>query len=164
MIFLEPKESMVFIKDKQYIANIETDKGNITCELFYKNAPISVTNFIQLSKNGFYNGLCFHRVISNFVIQGGDPLNDGTGGPGYTLPSEIGLKHKKGSLCWARLSDQVNPQKRSSGSQFYITLEDIPYLDGEYTVFGQIIDGFNVINGIKKGDIIKKISINIDEK
>lgn len=160
--FEEPKSAMTFDLTKSYKALIHTQKGNITCELFPKQAPISVTNFIQLSQGGFYDGLTFHRVVPGFVIQGGDPQGTGMGGPGYTIKAEIGLPHKKGALCWARLPDQVNPQKRSSGSQFYLTLEATPFLDGEYTVFGQIIFGIEVISRIRQGDIIEKIDILVE--
>lgn len=162
MKFSEPKQSMNFEKNKKYLAIISTTKGEIICELFPDEAPFSVTNFIQLAQGGFYNGLTFHRVVTNFVIQGGDPLGTGLGGPGYTIPSEIKLPHLEGALAWARLPDQVNPQKRSSGSQFYITLDKIPYLDNEYTVFGQTISGSDIVKKICIGDKIKQIEIKID--
>jgi peptidyl-prolyl cis-trans isomerase B (cyclophilin B) len=161
MQFAEPSKPMTFDEKKSYLAVIQTSKGEITCELYPKKAPLSVTNFIQLAEGGFYNGLIFHRVVPNFVVQGGDPEGSGRGGPGYTLTSEISLPHQKGALAWARLPDHVNPQKKSSGSQFYITLEKIPYLDGEYTVFGQTINGMDVIKLIEQGDVIKKIDIVI---
>ncbi|MGE5196340.1 MAG: peptidylprolyl isomerase [Anaerolineae bacterium] len=159
MNFSEPKEPMAFESGKTYQAIIYTTKGQIICELRPDKAPLSVTNFIQLVRGGFYNGLSFHRVVPNFVIQGGDPKGNGTGGPGYTVPAEIGLSHEKGALAWARLADQVNPERRSSGSQFYITLEKVPYLDGNYTVFGQTIKGVDVIQKIEQGDRIEKIEI-----
>lgn len=161
MKFTEPKKAMAFDEGKTYKAVIHTTKGDITVELFPLRAPLSVTNFITLANGGFYDGLTFHRVVSNFVIQGGDPEGTGQGGPGYTVPAEIGLPHTKGALAWARLPDQVNPQKRSSGSQFYITLEEVPYLDGEYTVFGQTISGQDVTKKIKAGDKIEEIEIII---
>lgn len=154
-----PKESMSFEEGKTYSAVIHTSKGDILVELNVKEAPLSVTNFIQLAKSGFYNGLTFHRVVPNFVVQGGDPTGTGTGGPGYVLPAEIKLPHIEGALAWARLPDHANPQKKSSGSQFYITLEKIPYLDGEYTVFGRTVSGMNVVKGIEQGDVIKGIEI-----
>lgn len=157
----EPKKAMEFEKGKKYRAVIHTNKGKIICELFPEKAPLSVTNFIYLTNNGFYNGLTFHRVVKDFVIQGGDPEGTGQGGPGYTIPAEIGLKHKQGALAWARLPDQVNPEKRSSGSQFYITLSEIPYLDGEYTVFGQTIEGMDVVKKIAMRDKIEKIEVEI---
>ncbi len=159
MKFSEPSKPLAFEEGKTYSAVITTSKGDITCELYPKVAPLSVTNFIQLAEGGFYDGLIFHRVVPNFVIQGGDPDGTGRGGPGYTIASEIKLPHLKGALAWARLPDHVNPQKKSSGSQFYITLENIPYLDGEYTVFGQMTTGADIIKTIEQGDVIKKIKI-----
>lgn len=161
MQFKEPTTPKVFEAGRSYQAMIYTPNGTIVCELYPDKAPLSVTNFIQLAEGGFYNGLIFHRVVPNFVIQGGDPEGTGRGGPGYTIKSEIGLPHEKGALAWARLPDHVNPKKRSSGSQFYITLEAIPYLDGEYTVFGKTISGMDVVNQIEQGDVIKKIEIVI---
>lgn len=159
MQFTEPQKSLVFEEGKTYKAVIHTSKGDITCLLDPKTAPLSVTNFIQLATGGFYNGLTFHRVVPDFVIQGGDPEGTGRGGPGYTVPAEIKLSHIEGALAWARLPDQANPKKRSSGSQFYITLAKIPYLDGEYTVFGSTISGMDVVKQIEQGDVIKTIEI-----
>jgi cyclophilin family peptidyl-prolyl cis-trans isomerase len=159
MKFTEPTQALSFEKDKSYWATIYTSKGNVLCQLFPEKAPISVTNFIQLSKGNFYDGLTFHRVVPNFVVQGGDPQGSGAGGPGYTLPAEIGLLHESGALAWARLPDTVNPNRRSSGSQFYITLDNVPFLDREYTVFGQTTAGFDVLQQIRQGDKIEKIEI-----
>lgn len=154
----EPKASTVDAS-KKYTALIKTAKGDIVLELYPKEAPLSVSNFKQLADAGFYNGLTFHRVVPGFVIQGGDPQGTGSGGPGYTVPAEIGLPHKKGALAWARLGDEMNPQQRSSGSQFYITLEPTPMLDGQYTVFGQTLSGMNVVEMIKKGDKIESVTV-----
>lgn len=148
--------------DKKYKAVIKTAKGEVVCELDAKAAPFSVTNFKNLANGGFYDGLIFHRVEPGFVVQGGDPKGDGTGGPGYTIPAEIGLKHIKGALAWARTGDAVNPQRRSSGSQFYITLAPTPFLDGAYTVFGRTISGMNVVEKISRGD--KILSIKVTEE
>lgn len=147
--------------NKTYEAVIATSKGDIKVSLDVKKAPWSVNNFVYLAKAGYYDGLTFHRVEPGFVVQGGDPKGDGTGGPGYTVVSEAtnGLKHGKGALAWARLGDQANPQRRSSGSQFYITLAPTPFLDGAYTVFGQTIAGQEVADKIARGDTIKKITI-----
>ncbi|MBU0505814.1 peptidylprolyl isomerase [bacterium] len=144
-----------------YTATIKTDKGNIVCELNTEKAPYSVTNFIQLAQGGYYNGLTFHRVEPNFVIQGGDPDGNGTGGPGYTVTGEVanGLLHVEGALAWARTGDAVNPEKRSSGSQFYITLAPTPFLDGNYTVFGKTLEGMDVVKQIAVGD--KMLSVDI---
>ena len=105
MQFNEPSKAMVFEEGKNYLAVIHTSKGDITCELNSREAPMSVTNFIQLAKGGFYNGLVFHRVVPNFVVQGGDPEGTGRGGPGYTVSAEIKLPHQQGALAWARLPD-----------------------------------------------------------
>jgi cyclophilin family peptidyl-prolyl cis-trans isomerase len=167
---------------------IETNKGTMTVML-YDETPIHRDNFVKLAEAGFYEGLLFHRVIENFMIQGGDPLSKnaapgqslGNGGPGYTLPAEIVPKyfHKYGALAAARTADQTNPQRRSSGSQFYIvqgrtytdmqldnmekqmftqfteeqrdaynTVGGVPHLDAQYTVFGEVVEGFNVIKAI----------------
>ncbi len=157
----EPTQAMTFEKGKTYEAVIHTTKGDITCQLNTEKAPLSVTNFIQLAQMGFYNGLKFHRVVPNFVVQGGDPDGTGADGPGYTVAAEIGLPHHKGALAWARQGDHVNPKKRSSGSQFYITLEATPFLDGEYTVFGQTIKGEDIVQKIRQGDKIEKVDIII---
>ena len=162
MKFTEPKKAMTFESGKTYKAVIHTKKGKITCELFPERAPLSATNFITLAEGGFYDGLTFHRVVTGFVIQGGDPEGTGQGGPGYTVPAEIGLPHEEGALAWARLPDEVNPKKRSSGSQFYITLDKVPYLDGEYTVFGHVIDGLDVTKKIGPGDKIDRIEIIVE--
>lgn len=159
--FTEPTQPMAFEKGKTYHAIIHTPRGDITCELNYEEAPLSVTNFIQLAEGGFYNNLTFHRVVPNFVIQGGDPKGNGSGGPGYTVAAEIGLPHGQGALAWARLPNEVNRDKRSSGSQFYITLAKIPYLDGEYTVFGKTIEGMDIVQKIRQGDRIDSIEIVI---
>ena len=147
---------------KKYTVIIKTAKGEIVCELYPKETPLSVTNFKYLADNGFYKGLTFHRVVPNFVIQGGDPAGTGAGGPGYTIPAEIGLKHKKGALAWARTGDEVNPERRSSGSQFYITLEATPFLDGGYTVFGQTISGMDVVEQIRQGDVIESVQVKVE--
>ena len=145
--------------DTIYVATIVTDKGNIVAEL-YQDTPESANNFVALSQNGFYDGLTFHRVEPSFVIQGGDPAGNGSGGPGYTIPAEIKHLHNKGALAWARTGDQVNPERRSSGSQFYITLEQTPFLNDGYTVFGNVIEGMDVAAKIAVGDKIQRIDIS----
>jgi cyclophilin family peptidyl-prolyl cis-trans isomerase len=141
-----------------YVATIVTDKGNIVAEL-YQDTPESLNNFVTLALNGFYDGLTFHRVEPDFVIQGGDPLGDGGGGPGYTIPGEFAHTHPRGALAWARTGDEVNPERRSSGSQFYITLEETPFLDGAYSVFGYVLEGMDVAGQIAAGDVIQRIDI-----
>lgn len=151
---------MVIDESKRYIATIKTSKGDIIVELDALAAPQHVNNFVYLARQGFYDGLTFHRVVPNFVIQGGDPLGTGTGGPGYRLPAEIGLPHHQGVIAMARQGDAVNPQKMSSGSQFYITLTPQPGLDQQgYSVFGRVIQGFDVVQKIRVGDVIERIDI-----
>lgn len=158
---VEPKEAMKFEEGKTYFATIKTEKGDIVCELKTKDAPFSVTNFVQLANGGFYKGLTYHRVEPGFVIQGGDPLGNGTGGPGYTVKGETtnGLKHTAGALAWARTGDAVNPERRSSGSQFYITLASTPFLDNQYTVFGYVVQGMDVVGKIARGDKMLDVSV-----
>ena len=156
----EPKKITIDVT-KKYEAIVSTAKGEIRLELNAQKAPISVNNFVYLAKAGFYDGLTFHRVEPGFVIQGGDPLGNGTGGPGYTIEGETsnGLKHIKGALAWARLGDSMNPKRRSSGSQFYITLAPTPFLDNAYTVFGQTLAGMDIVAKIQVGDKINKVTI-----
>ncbi len=142
-----------------YQATISTPKGDIVVDLDAGEAPQTVNNFVFLAREGFYDGLTFHRVEPNFVIQGGDPLGAGSGGPGYTVPAEIGLEHVKGAIAMARRGDQVNPERASSGSQFYITLAETPHLDGAYTVFGEVVEGMDVVEAIAVGDVIESITI-----
>lgn len=143
-------------------AVISTSKGDIEVELYGTDAPQTVSNFIFLAEEKFYDGLTFHRYEPGFVIQGGDPAGNGTGGPGYTVPAEIkpNLKHVKGAIAMARLGDQMNPTKASSGSQFYITLEATPFLDNEYTVFGKVTEAsMAVVAQLRKGDAINSVVI-----
>ena len=142
-----------------YEATIATEKGDIVVELDAEAAPETVNNFVFLAREGFYDGLTFHRVEPGFVIQGGDPTGSGAGGPGYTVPAEIGLKHVKGAIAMARQGDQVNPERASSGSQFYITLAETPHLDGAYTVFGEVVEGMDVVESIAVGDVIQSVTI-----
>ncbi|MFQ6059373.1 MAG: peptidylprolyl isomerase [Anaerolineae bacterium] len=151
--------TMTIDVNKTYVATIETDKGDIVIELYPQDAPQTVNNFVFLAREGFYDGLTFHRVEPGFVIQGGDPKGDGTGGPGYTLPAEIKRPHPEGAVAMARLGDDVNPERRSSGSQFYITLAPQPSLDGKYTVFGQVTEGMDVVRSIARGDVMRKVTI-----
>jgi cyclophilin family peptidyl-prolyl cis-trans isomerase len=150
--------AMTIDVNKTYVATIKTNKGDIVVELYPKDAPQHVNNFVFLARDGFYNGLTFHRVVPGFVIQGGDPSGDGTGGPGYNIPPEIKAKHTLGAMAMARRGGpaQTTP---SSGSQFYITLAPQPGLDGEYTVFGQTTKGMDVVQKIAVGDTIQSIAI-----
>ncbi|GAB4276374.1 MAG: hypothetical protein Kow0029_18270 [Candidatus Rifleibacteriota bacterium] len=151
MCMAEFPQGITMENEKNPLIKITTDKGEMMFELFPDVAPKHVESMISLIKKGFYNGLTFHRVVPGFVIQGGDPKGDGTGGPGYTLPAEFNKrKHLKGTLAMARTSDP-----NSAGSQFYICLDAIPHLDGQYTVFGQIVKGHDVPEKIVKGDKMK---------
>ncbi|MGD1944446.1 MAG: peptidylprolyl isomerase [Leptolyngbyaceae cyanobacterium] len=134
-------------------AIMETDKGTITLELFDAAAPNTVKNFVDLSEAGFYNGLKFHRVIPNFMVQGGCPKGTGTGGPGYTIKCEINdNKHEAGSLSMAHRGPDTG------GSQFFICHEPQPHLDGEHTVFAKTED-MDVVNAISQGDKIASVKI-----
>jgi cyclophilin family peptidyl-prolyl cis-trans isomerase len=145
---------------KAYTATISTEKGDIVVQLDADAAPQTVNNFVFLAREGFYDGLTFHRVEPGFVIQGGDPLGNGRGGPGYTVPAEIELPHVEGAIAMARKGDQVNPTRASSGSQFYITLAPTPFLDGAYTAFGRVTEGMGVVKSIAVGDFIDTITIS----
>ncbi|MEO0070782.1 MAG: peptidylprolyl isomerase [candidate division WOR-3 bacterium] len=133
------------LPEKLFLNISVEDFGKMKVEMFPQDAPRNVKNVVNLAIKGFYNGLTFHRIEPGFVVQGGDPKGDGTGGPGYTVPAEIKRKHEKGSMAMARLPDQVNPNKESSGSQFYFCLQPLPQLDGKYTVIGKIVEGMDVL-------------------
>ncbi|NEQ96366.1 MAG: peptidylprolyl isomerase [Cyanothece sp. SIO2G6] len=135
-------------------AIMETDKGTITIDFFDNDAPNTVKNFVDLANKGFYDGLTFHRVIDNFVIQGGCPQGTGTGGPGYTIKCEINSKkHEAGSLSMAHAG------KDTGGSQFFICHSPQPHLDGVHTVFGKT-ENMDVVNAIRQGD--KMLSVKIE--
>lgn len=134
---------------------LETNYGTIEIKLYDDDAPVHSESFRKLVVQSFYDSLQFHRIIPGFVIQGGDPnsktsnkLSYGQGGPGFTLPAEIGKPHLRGSVGMAREGDEVNPQRRSNGSQFYICIQDLQQLDGKYTVFGEVVKGMNVVDSI----------------
>ncbi|WP_321211245.1 peptidylprolyl isomerase [Methanothermobacter sp. DP] len=135
-------------------AVIETFKGEIELILFPEDAPNTVANFEKLANTGFYDGLTFHRVIPDFVIQGGCPVGDGTGGPGYTIKCEINPnKHVKGALSMAHAG------RDTGGSQFFITLSPQPHLDGVHTVFGRVVKGMDVVESIERGDRMLKVRV-----
>jgi peptidyl-prolyl cis-trans isomerase B (cyclophilin B) len=147
--------AMTIDKTKSYSATLVTAKGTIQLRLDAAAAPITVNNFVFLARNGFYDGLKFHRVEPGFVIQGGDPDGTGEGGPGYTIPDEkSGLIHVLGALAMAKTN-----APNSAGSQFYITLAPQPSLDGNYTVFGNVTEGNDVASKIVVGDVIQKLTI-----
>ena len=134
---------------KCYYALVDTPKGMIELELYPKHAPVTVNNFVFLARQGFYDGVIFHRVISNFVIQGGDPTGTGRGGPGYTFQDEcVGnpLKHETGVISMANAGPGTN------GSQFFITHSPQPHLNGKHTVFGRVIEGLDVLPQIQRRD------------
>jgi peptidyl-prolyl cis-trans isomerase B (cyclophilin B) len=138
------------------IATIDTSRGQIKLKLHADKVPKTVANFEKLAKQGFYNGLKFHRVIDNFMIQTGCPQGTGTGGPGYQFADEFHpeLKHSgPGVLSMANAGPNTN------GSQFFITHVATPWLDGKHSVFGQVIEGQNVVNSIKQGDIMKSVVV-----
>lgn len=146
---------------KTYRATIETNRGTIEIEFFPKNAPKTVNNFVFLTREGFYDGVSFHRVISNFMIQGGDPTGTGRGGPGYRFEDEIKgnpLTHDTGVISMANAGPNTN------GSQFFITHSPQPHLNGMHTVFGKVISGQDVVNAIRQGDTMTKVTISESEK
>jgi len=149
----------VIDESKTYRATIHTKRGDIVLELDPFYAPLHTNNFVYLARQGFYDGLTFHRWEPDFVLQGGDPTGTGSGGPGYLLPPEIGLPHIEGAVGMARRGDSVNPEKKSNGSQFYITYRPTPFLDGQYTVFGKVVAGFDVAQKMTRGDLILRVDI-----
>ena len=147
---------MAIDKNKNYTATLETSRGAIVCDLFAKDAPATVNNFVFLAREKFYDGTVFHRVIQNFMVQGGDPTGTGTGGPGYRFEDETKgnpHKHKVGTLSMANAGPGTN------GSQFFITHVATDWLDGKHTVFGQVRNGQDVVNQIQKGDQLKSVTI-----
>ena len=141
---------------KTFTATLDTSRGTIVCDLFPKDAPATVNNFVFLAREGFYDGTKFHRVINDFMVQGGDPTGKGTGGPGYRFEDEVKgnpRKHKVGTLSMANAGPHTN------GSQFFITHIATEWLDGKHTVFGQVRDGQDVVNAIKQGDELKSVTV-----
>ncbi|HZH43970.1 MAG TPA: peptidylprolyl isomerase [Lysobacter sp.] len=140
------------------IAHFETDRGPIRVELAPDKAPLTVANFVNLAQRGFYDGLTFHRVIPDFMIQGGCPRGTGTGGPGYKFEDETrnGLKHERGALSMANAGPNTN------GSQFFITHVACPWLDGKHTVFGKVLEGQEVVDKVQQGDHIRSVRIEGD--
>ena len=135
-----------------------TDKGTMIIEFYEKDAPIAVDNFIKLAKEGYYDGITFHRVIPNFMIQGGDPTGTGAGGPGYTIPSELNGEnqyHDRGVLSMAHRG------RNTGGSQFFIchNRQNTAHLDRNHTCFGKVIEGVDIVDLIRQGDKIQKINI-----
>ncbi|UOV00996.1 peptidylprolyl isomerase [Pseudoxanthomonas mexicana] len=142
----------------QLTATFDTSRGPIKIELYPDKAPLTVANFVNLAKRGFYDGLNFHRVIADFMIQGGCPEGSGRGGPGYRFEDETtnGVRHERGVLSMANAGPNTN------GSQFFITHVPTPWLDGKHTVFGKVIEGLDVVDAVKQGDLITKVTIEGD--
>jgi cyclophilin family peptidyl-prolyl cis-trans isomerase len=152
---------------KKYTARMETDKGTMVLELFADKAPKTVNNFVFLSREGFYDGVIFHRVIPDFMAQGGDPTGKGSGGPGYRFADEFhpSLKHDKPGVL-----SMANAGPGTNGSQFFITHVPTPWLDGKHTVFGRIVEGMDVLMSIPPRDPgrpenpgVKILSVTIEE-
>lgn len=140
--------------NQKYHAVIKTNKGDINLELNPTEAPQTVNNFVTLARDGFYDGVTFHRVVPGFVIQGGDPTGTGRGGPGYRFNDEpVRRPYKAGTVAMANAGPNTN------GSQFFICLEDQPALPPNYTIFGDVTSGMNVVRSIRQGDVIESVSI-----
>ena len=142
----------------QLTATFDTSRGPIKIELYPDKAPLTVANFVNLAKRGFYDGLSFHRVIADFMIQGGCPEGSGRGGPGYRFEDETtnGVRHERGVLSMANAGPNTN------GSQFFITHVPTPWLDGKHTVFGKVTEGLDVVDAVKQGDLITRVTIEGD--
>jgi peptidyl-prolyl cis-trans isomerase B (cyclophilin B) len=156
----EPATSRTFNRDfsktEKIVAEIKVHEGVMKFELNFKAAPITVANFMHLADSGLYKGTTFHRVIQGFMIQGGDPKGDGTGGPGYSIPDELpqpNLKHETGTLSMA------NAGPNTGGSQFFICHVPQPHLDGRHTIFGKMTAGFDVLTRVEKGDPILDLKV-----
>ena len=148
--------AMTIDVNKKYSAAFNTSRGEILCELFAKDAPKTVNNFVFLAREKFYDGTVFHRVIPNFMIQGGDPTGTGSGGPGYQFADELKgnpHKHQVGSLSMANAGPNTN------GSQFFITHVVTNWLDGKHTLFGKVLSGQDVVNAIQAGDELVSVTI-----
>jgi peptidyl-prolyl cis-trans isomerase B (cyclophilin B) len=142
--------------EKSYTLSMETNRGTIEFELYPQHAPKTVNNFVFLTQEGYYDGISFHRVINNFMVQGGDPTGTGRGGPGYKFEDETAgnpLVHETGVLSMANAGPNTN------GSQFFITHSPQSHLDGKHTVFGKVTSGMDVVNAIKQGDEMTKVTV-----
>lgn len=147
---------MVIDPKKHYLVTFETSKGNIEVQLAPEYAPKTVNNFVFLAKEGYYDGVTFHRVISNFMVQGGDPTGTGRGGPGYQFEDEFAgnpLKHE------SKVISMANAGPGTNGSQFFITHSPQPHLNGKHTVFGKVTKGADVVDKIQQGDKMNKVTV-----
>lgn len=152
-------EVRAILAEGKKVAVVATEKGTIRFELQDEEAPLTVANFVKLARAGFYDGLTFHRVVKEpkpFVIQGGDPLGNGMGNPGYTIEGEFSKtrQHLEGTVAMARAADP-----NSAGCQFYICLAPAPHLDGQYAIFGQVVEGMDVVKTIVQGDVMTRVTI-----
>jgi peptidyl-prolyl cis-trans isomerase B (cyclophilin B) len=146
--------AMVIDPKKQYFADIETNKGTIRIQLLPEEAPVTVNNFVFLAREGYYDGVIFHRVVPGFVIQGGDPTGQGHGGPGYRFNDEsVKRAYLLGTVAMANAGPNTN------GSQFFICLADQPSLPKNYTIFGETVDGIDVVKDIVQGDVMNKVTV-----
>ena len=153
MKYTEPPEMIIDIT-KEYTVTIETEKGDLVLDLFAKDVPKTVNNFVFLAREGYYDGVTFHRVIPDFMAQGGDPTGTGAGGPGYSFEDEFtGHKHGTGALSMANAGPNTN------GSQFFITYSPQPHLNNRHSVFGQLIKGMEVLEKITNGDVMTKVTV-----
>jgi cyclophilin family peptidyl-prolyl cis-trans isomerase len=156
--YSKPFDQKIDLK-KQYTANIETNRGVIVLKLYASQAPRTVNNFVCLADDGYYDGVPFHRVLKDFMIQTGDPTGTGRGGPGYTFKDEFDPKLKHD--CPGVLS-MANAGPGTNGSQFFITHVPTPWLDGKHSVFGQVTQGQDVVNAIEQGDVMLSVRISAE--
>ncbi len=155
--YAAPPEMSIDVS-KDYVATIETNRGSIVCDLFADAAPVTVNNFVFLSNEGFYNGVTFHRVIADFMVQTGDPTGTGRGGPGYRFKDEFtGNSHRHDT---PGVLSMANAGPGTNGSQFFITHTPTPHLNNKHTVFGKVREGQNVVDSIRQGDVINSITIS----
>jgi cyclophilin family peptidyl-prolyl cis-trans isomerase len=146
---------------QKYAATMETNRGTIVLQLYAAQTPRTVNNFVCLAEDGYYDGVTFHRVIKDFMIQGGDPTGTGRGGPGYNFKDEFDpkLKHDHPGVL-----SMANSGPNTNGSQFFITHVPTPWLDGKHSVFGQVISGQDIVNTIEQGDVILSVRIAVDSQ
>ncbi len=150
--------AMQIDSQKTYRVMIETNRGDMELELYPEHAPKTVNNFVFLAQEGFYDGIVFHRVINDFMIQGGDPTGTGRGGPGYKFEDEVAanpLKHEAAVISMANAGPNTN------GSQFFITHSPQPHLNGKHTVFGKVVEGKEIVNAIQQGDEMVKVIVSV---
>lgn len=151
---VQAQEPQVERDPEALYAILESSRGTMEIELYHRVAPLTVTSFVNLSTRGFYDGLTFHRVVGDFMAQGGDPEGDGSGGPGYRFRDEIVLRHNDAGIL-----SMANSGPDSNGSQFFITHQATPHLNGLHTVFGKVVEGRELIWELQVGDVIESISI-----